>query len=243
MLHLPLPSNLSLTETSSVGVFFPECDSDQCLLPHRCAHRASHEDALYEACTRLFHRSCHWHAVLHCHPAAPARGLPSIRSPLYLRNTLTAHKHSFAMLGKLSGTFGQNPLVLCLLLPVFASLRGFSRAVIRAVEGFGVCSHCITDHLGGLYLCALHVSLSVLHWHLCQQGFSQRSRVYYFSLLPPQPVQWWDTSVLSVSVRHLENWSAGPFKRPVGWKQCSFTAVGLFKGHLPAFVSLVMAGV
>lgn len=132
-------SNLSLTQTPSVGFFFPECDSDQCLLPHRCVHRASHEDALYEACTRLFHRSCHWHAVLHCHPAAPARGLPSIHTSLYLRNTLTAHKHSFAMLGKPSGTFGQAILlVLCLLLPVFASPHGFSQALIRAVEGFGV---------------------------------------------------------------------------------------------------------
>lgn len=65
---------------ASLGLFFPECDRDQCLLPHRSLHRASHEDTLYEVCTRLFHRSCNWHAVLQCRPAASPRGLPSIRT-------------------------------------------------------------------------------------------------------------------------------------------------------------------
>ncbi|XP_062237780.1 metal cation symporter ZIP14 isoform X3 [Platichthys flesus] len=59
--------------TPSVGLLFPECDADQCLLPHRSPQRASVEDALYETRHRLFHRSCHRHAVLHRHPAAPAR--------------------------------------------------------------------------------------------------------------------------------------------------------------------------
>ncbi|XP_031161480.1 metal cation symporter ZIP14 isoform X3 [Sander lucioperca] len=62
-----------VTQTSSVGLCFPERDSDQCLLPHRSLHHSLHEDALYEILAHLFHRSCHWHAVLHCHPAAPAR--------------------------------------------------------------------------------------------------------------------------------------------------------------------------
>ncbi|XP_034452720.1 metal cation symporter ZIP14 isoform X3 [Hippoglossus hippoglossus] len=63
----------SITPTPSVGLFFPECDGDQCLRPHRSPQRASVEDTLYETRHRLFHRSCHRHAVLHCRPAAPAR--------------------------------------------------------------------------------------------------------------------------------------------------------------------------
>lgn len=84
MLHLPLLSNLPVTQTTSVGLFFPERDGDQCLLPHWSLHRASHEDALHEVRALLFHRSCHWHTVLHCHPAAPARGLPSIHTSFHL---------------------------------------------------------------------------------------------------------------------------------------------------------------
>lgn len=164
MLHLPLPSNLSITQTPSVGLFFPECDSDQCLLPHRSLHRASHEDALYEARTRLFHRSCHWHAVLHCHPAAPARGLPSIHPSFYLINTLTDHKHfffCFALLENLVHLWPSAPLsvpwsYLCPLCPAFALSGRFSRALISTVEGFLVlfCPYCITDQLGGGgYIC------------------------------------------------------------------------------------------
>ena len=77
---LPLPSRLLLTSTLSVGLLFPKRDSDKRLLPHRCPHRASDEDSLYEIRAHLFHRSCHWHALLHCRPAAPARGLPPIRT-------------------------------------------------------------------------------------------------------------------------------------------------------------------
>lgn len=84
MSHLPLPSNLPVTQTSSVGLFFPECDSDQCLRSHWSLHHAPDEDTLYEIRAHLFHRSCHWHAVLQCHPAAPARGLPSIHIPTYI---------------------------------------------------------------------------------------------------------------------------------------------------------------
>lgn len=80
MLHPPFLSNPPITQTASVGLFFPKCDSDQCLLPHWSLHRASHEDSLYEVRAGLFRRSCHWHAVLHCHPAAPARGLTSIHT-------------------------------------------------------------------------------------------------------------------------------------------------------------------
>ncbi|KAF3851491.1 hypothetical protein F7725_013263 [Dissostichus mawsoni] len=48
-------------------------DNHQSILPHRSLHHAPDEDALYETSAHLFHRSCHWHTVLHCHPAAPAR--------------------------------------------------------------------------------------------------------------------------------------------------------------------------
>lgn len=81
--HLPLSSHRPITETSSVGLFYPECDSDQCLLPHRRLNCACYEDAIYEVCIHLFHRSCHWHTLLHCHPAAPARGLTSIHISFY----------------------------------------------------------------------------------------------------------------------------------------------------------------
>ncbi|XP_039859394.1 metal cation symporter ZIP14 isoform X3 [Simochromis diagramma] len=63
----------SCYSNSSLGFFFLKCDNHQCLRPDRSFHRAPDEVALWEICTHLFHRACHWHAVLHCHPAAAAR--------------------------------------------------------------------------------------------------------------------------------------------------------------------------
>lgn len=67
----------SCYSNSSLGFFFLKCDNHQCLRPDRSFHRAPDEVALWEIRTHLFHRACHWHAVLHCHPAAAARGLTS----------------------------------------------------------------------------------------------------------------------------------------------------------------------
>lgn len=158
MLHLPLPSNLSITQTPSVGLFFPECDSDQCLLPHRSLHRASHEDALYEARTRLFHRSCHWHAVLHCHPATPARGLPSIHPSFYLINTLTAHKHFFffALLcfaGKTSA-----PLAKCsFVCPVVISVSSLSCLCFVWQVSSGSNKYCVYGYICVPCMLCLHL--------------------------------------------------------------------------------------
>nr|XP_043882600.1 metal cation symporter ZIP14 isoform X3 [Solea senegalensis] len=66
-------STLPALPTSSVGFFFPGCDSGQYLLPNWNLQCASDEVTLYETHPHLFHRSCHRHAVLHCCPTTPAR--------------------------------------------------------------------------------------------------------------------------------------------------------------------------
>lgn len=107
-----------------------------------------------------------------------------------------------------------SPSCLCFAARVFSGsnqgcgrLWGFALTASLIIwEGY-ICVHC-------MLVC---LSAPSLHWHLSQQGFSQRSRVN--TLFYPRSLFSGETrliTVLSVSVRH-ENCSAGPFKRPLEW--------------------------